>query len=242
VAEKKVGPPTPTTTETPAPKPGPQPTQHSTPWSERKGQEIEHLVEQGYRGVLEGKTGRWSGEREALEKQKVYESAKQAERIQYAELEEDALSRGLARSGLAHRDRRSVALATARRISAGEREIVLAKVVAEFEDKMMALNMAQKALDSRRSYELGKEQISATREATAARTALGYAQIKAQKQIASMQAGRAAAALGLQKEQFEFAKQRYEESKIPLGAELQEVWGTDKIPASVFGAITGYGF
>lgn len=206
--------------------------------SEQKGEDIEGTINTWWRDILSGKKGRYSPERVQMEKQKLWETEKGRESQLLERMNRDAVSRGIARSGLAHRGARQIALETASRISAGEREIKMQQVIAEWEDKMAALQMAQKSLDSRRQYELGKEQIAATREATRARTALGYAQIKAQKEIAGRQAGIAAARLGFDREQFDFAKQRYNESKVPVLPGMENVFGSDKVPASTMNSFT----
>ena len=90
----------------------------------------------------------------------------------------------------------------------GVRQVKMARIAAQFQDKMAGLQMAQSWLDSKRRYELGKEQIQATREAARAQISLGYAGIAAQKEIARLSAGRAGASLGLAREQFEFAKEQ----------------------------------
>lgn len=217
-----------------------KPTPFGVAGSELQGSDIENIVNRSWMDILQGKSGRYSPERVAAEKQELWSTEKGRERQLLERMNRDAIARGVARGGLAHRDTRTIALETASRISAGERQIKMAQIQAEFEDKMAALNMAQKSLDSRRQYELGKEQIAAQREATRAHTALGYAQIAAQKEIARRQAGIAASRLGFDREQFEWSKEKYEESKIPIPAELSSNFGgqTSLTPA-VFDRIFG---
>lgn len=175
--------------------------------SQKEGLDVDSVVQKWFTSILDGSVGSFTKEKEALMVSDITEAANQ-KKIQLKQQEQQrGISRGLFRSGLQLQAERDIDLAMEQEKSQGIRQVKLARLQAEFTDKMSALQLAQSWLDSKRRYELGKEQIQATREATRAQIGLGYAQIAAQKEIAQMQAGRAGAALALDRERFEFSKQ-----------------------------------
>jgi len=177
------------------------------------GDSVEALIEKQFRGILSGEYGSFTAEKEGILLSQLRSEGRAKAAGLRSQADRDAVQRGIYRSDIALKRYREIDLSIEQQISDGENKVRLAKVEAEFNDKMKALDMAQKWLDSRRQYELGKEQIAAQREATAAQTALGYAQIEASKEIAGMQAGAARAGVGLAREQFEFSKYTYEQDR-----------------------------
>lgn len=175
---------------------------------------IEGQIRNQITGLLSGDIGSFTDEKVAILKQKVLQTARSEERRLLKSAQKDLIRRGVYRSGIAHRSHREITMSTQRTVSQAYNEIALKKVEAEYQDKMTALQMGQKWLDGLRQYELGKEQIAATREATAARTALGYAQIAAGERASKRSAGVARASLGFQKEQFAWQKERQQASDI----------------------------
>lgn len=207
------------------------------------GFDIENTIRRGFEDILQGKSSSFPEERFELEMQKLNEDSRATESRLNRELDRDLIRRGIFRSGIAARNQREVKLHVDSELSEAERQLKIEKLKAEFSDRMTALNLAQSWLDSRRRYEIGKEQIAAQREATRAQIALGYAQIAASKENARMSASAARAGLGLQREQFNESVRRYEESKIPIPKEMQPSFGgQSKIPPSTFNAVMGSGF
>jgi hypothetical protein len=156
-------------------------------------------------------------------KQAIYKTEKaRGEQQQQAALQ-DAISRGIARSGLSHRDYRDIMLATAQRISEGEWSIALQQEMTNFQDKMQALTMAQQSLDSRRQYELGKELNQIRREQIEAQYAVGMAQVAATRYSAQMQHGAAMASVRLARDQFAWQQETYNNSLISLNFNGQDI-------------------
>jgi hypothetical protein len=177
------------------------------------GDSVEALIEKQFRGILSGEYGSFTQKKEDILLQQLRSEGRAKAAGLRAQADRDAVQRGIYRSDIALKRYREIDLEIEKQISDGEQKIRLARAEAEFNDKMKALDMAQKWLDSRRQYELGKEQIAAQREATAAQLSLGYAQIAASKEIAAMQAGAARAGVSLAREQFEFQKYAYEQDR-----------------------------
>ncbi len=175
--------------------------------SQTKGLDVDSVVKKWFTGILDGTIGSFTDEKEALLTAELVEAGNRKKTQLQARERTRGISRGLFRSGLQLQAEREIDIGIEQEKSAGIRQVKMARIQAEFTDKMGALGMAQQWLDSRRRYELGKEQIQASREATRAQISLGYAQIAAGKENARLSAGRAGAALGLQREQFEFSKQ-----------------------------------
>ena len=214
----------------------------ASPVDPRAGFDVERTIRNKFESILSGKEGSFTEERLALESQKLSEAAVSRKERLTKELDRDLIRRGVFNSGIGARSQREINLAVEKNKSNALRELKIKKLAADWSDKMNALGMAQKWLDSRRSYEIGKEQIAATRESTRARTALGYAQIAAGKENARTQAGAARAALGLNRERFTEDIRRYEESKIPIPPEMQSNFGGQTaLPPVVFSTVFGAG-
>lgn len=197
------------------------------------GAEVDVQIRERFQGILSGKIKRFGKEAKALKKQQLFSSIMARRGAEERGLESDLLARGVSRGGVMARGRTELRSTALQAYGEGVNQMELEAINAEFDDRNNALNSAQKWLDSRRSYELQKEQIQAQREATAAQISLGYAQIKAGKENARMAAGAARAGLGLAREQFEFSKTRYEESKITLPS-------GDRVPPSTWSTMMGY--
>jgi hypothetical protein len=174
------------------------------------GDSVEALIEKQFRGILSGEFGSFTQKKEDILLAQLRSEGRAKAASLRAQADRDAVQRGLYRSDIALKRYREIDLEIEKQISDGEQKIRLARAEAEFNDKMKALDMAQKWLDSRRQYELGKEQIAAQREATQAQLALGYAQIAANKEIAQMQASAAGAGvraqLQMHREEMDFKK------------------------------------
>jgi hypothetical protein len=178
--------------------------QFSVQESELEGKDIGQQIKEQFQGILSGELGSFTKERADLLKQQLRQDAFARERTAAKSLNADLIRRGVFRSGIAARTMRELKLNTLAEVTRGEREIAIQQLAAEFQDRMAGLQLAQGWLDSLRRYELGKEQIAATREASRAQIALGYAQIAASERNASRQAGVARARLNLDERQFRF--------------------------------------
>ena len=194
----------------------------------RPSSDVESTIRNKFERILSGKEGSFTDARLNLENQKLSEAAVTRKERLTNELDRDLIRRGVFGSGIGARSQREINLSVDKSKSSALRELKIAKLSADWSDKMNALGMAQKWLDSRRNYELGKEQIQATRDATRAQTALGYASIAASKENALIQASAARAGLGLQREAFAEDVRRYEESKVPIPPEVWEDFGGQK--------------
>lgn len=242
MAKQVVGPPNPPKTEQTAIPGSHSKASGNSPVDPRAGFDVERDIRGEFEAILKGEKGSFTNERLSLERQKLKEKATRTEARLNKELDRDLIRRGIFRSGVAARNAREVKLQVASDLSSGERELRLRQLEAEFSDRMQALQMAQTWLDSRRRYELGKEQIAAQREATRAQIALGYAQIRSSERNAKRQAGVASASLGLQRENFNFNVRKYEESKIPIPSELSPSFGgASSVPQNVFNTVFGTG-
>ena len=175
--------------------------------------DIEGKISGQISGLLSGEIGSFTDEKVALLKQQVQQTARSEEKRLMRDSNRDLIRRGIFRSGIAASANRKIGMATQRTVSKAYNEIRMKQIEAEYSDKMQALQMGQKWLDGLRSYEIGKEQIAATREATAARTALGYAGIAAGERNAKRAAGAARASLGLGYAQLELSREKFEHQK-----------------------------
>lgn len=169
-------------------------------------------VETEIRDVLgqlkSGDISSMSKEQADLMKQNLAQSARARGEATIKKLDRDLVRRGIYRSGIAGRNAREVRLRTEADISAGEREIEIKRLTAQFTDKMAWLDKSQTWLRDRHNYELGKEQIAAQREATSASYAVGMASVEAQRYSARLSAGAARANLGFAQERFKWEKQQ----------------------------------
>lgn len=197
------------------------------------GSQIDKTIQEGFTGILSGKKKRFSDEVKQRHKTKLFSSIMSRKDAESRGLDQDLIGRGVARGGVMARGRTELRSQALQTYGEGVNELELQSAMAEFDDRMKALGLAQQWLNSRRQYEIGKEQIAAQREATAAQMSLGYARIKSSERIARMSAGAARAGLQLSRERFEFSKQQYEESKITLPT-------GDRVPPGTFNAMMGY--
>lgn len=180
------------------------------------GGEIDQTIQKRFSGIMSGEISRFTPEIKERKKQNLFSSIMARKDAEQRGLEMDLTARGVSRGGVMARGQTELRSTALQAYGEGINAMELEAAMAEFDDMNMALDKAQKWLDSRRSYELQKEQIQAQREATAAQISLGYAQIEAGKHNARVAAGAARAGLGLRQDQFEFQQQVYEESKIAL--------------------------
>lgn len=176
--------------------------------SQGENLDVDATVRKWFTGILDGSIGSFTKEKEALMIADITEAANRKKAALKQADQARSVGRGLFRSGIALQSEREIDLAMEQEKSSGIRQVKLARLEAEFNDKMQALDLAQKWLDSKRNYELGKERLQAQREATRAQIALGYAQIAASKENARMSAGAARASLALSRERFEFEKEQ----------------------------------
>ena len=167
---------------------------------------VEGLIKAQFEGILSGKYGSFTQEKENTLKAELQNKVRGSATNLKRQADADAIRRGILRSDIAAKKYRDIDTSMEQELSRGINQIKLARIDAEFADKMKALDLAQNWLNGKRQYEIGKEQIAAQREATAAQTALGYAQIAAQKEIAGQQAGVARAGIRLGERQFEFSQ------------------------------------
>lgn len=191
--------------------------------------EIEDKIRNQITGLLSGDIGSFTDEKVQLLKQQIQQTARAEEKRQISASNKDLIRRGIFRSGIAASANRKIGMATQRTITKAYNEVRMKQIEAEYTDKMNALQMGQKWLDSLRQYELGKEQIAATREATAARTSLGYAQIAAGERNAKRAAGAARASLGLAQSKFDWQMKM---DSFYAGMAFDKAGGTGSAPPS----------
>lgn len=201
--------------------------------------ETEQMVEEGIQAALSGESSSMPTELVEEKKQKLATSARERGAGAAEAINRDALSRGLLRSGIATRNVREARLATEAEITRGEREIEIEKMIADHNDKMAALDRAENWLNNLRTYELGKERNQIAREQIAAQLSLGYASIQAQREAAAASRAMAGASLQLGRDELAFRERQWEESKIPIPPEMQDAFGADSVPASVFDTVAG---
>lgn len=109
-----------------------------------------------------------------------------------ARLKEDAAGRGRFRQPFAGREVGELERHMGAEYGAGVRQILQKKAEADYEDRVAALDRAQKWLDSQRQYIIATEQNARERDRLLAEIALGYARIDSELKIAQIQATKGA--------------------------------------------------
>lgn len=197
------------------------------------GGKMDTQIRENVEGILSGKIKRFTPELKERKKQTLFTSIMARKEAERRGLESDISARGVSRGGVMARGQTELRQTALQAYGEGINQMEIEEIMAEFDDRNAALDRAQKWLDSRRSYELQKEQIQAQREATAAQISLGYAQIAAGERNAKRAASAARAGLGLSRDRFAFEKQKYNDSliKLPTG---------QKVPPSTWDRMMGY--
>ncbi len=190
------------------------------PVNVKPSSEVETEIRETLGKLKSGEISSMSKEQSDLMKQNLAQSARSRGESTIKSLNRDLVRRGIYRSGIAGRNMREVRLRVEADISAGEREIEIKRLAAEFTDKMAWLDRSQKWLSDRHAYELGKEQIAAQREATSASYAVGMASVEAQRYSARLSAGAAGARLAFSKEQFKWQQQEAVINRKERGLQL----------------------
>jgi hypothetical protein len=113
------------------------------------------------------------------------------------------------RSGVAARAEKDLRTEGIKAYSKGVRELIMKKMDDEFNDKMKAMDTGINYLNSARNYSLGKERNQIAREQIAAQMAAARLSAQVQREGIRAANGRAAAALGFQREQAAGAEARY---------------------------------
>jgi hypothetical protein len=117
----------------------------------------------------------------------IISDAESGKRASEQGLYADAARRGLLRSAAAGSQVNQATLMAQAQRSQGLKEARIQVKTQQWDDKMGALDRAQKNLDTLRQYELGKEQNAVQREQIGAQMAIASMQVEAQKESMLMQ-------------------------------------------------------
>lgn len=136
----------------------------------------------------------------------AFETTKGQETAALEGADEDAIRRGLGRSGVALANRAAIRGDALKSYASARAQIKREAELKNFEAKMQGLQAAEAWLGQLQQYDLGKEKNSIDRFLGESNIALGYAQVAAQRAAAGAQAGVA-------RSQLEFAREQWEHEK-----------------------------
>lgn len=136
--------------------------------------------------ALNGQFG-WTDEQVARMKGQVFQAAMGRRDAGMESVNDDLVSRGLARSGIGARAAIDLNAGANRDYSAGVTNILIERENRSVELRMRALDAAQEHLNSLREYLIQRESNAIQRQIGLAQIDLGYARIKAEKQMLQMQ-------------------------------------------------------
>lgn len=142
---------------------------------------LDPMMEKVIADILSGKSTRYSPEAVAAMKAQALEAREGNYKTGTDEMNRDLIKRGLFRSGIAAEGAAGLRRSVSATYSKALQSIQAEKAKADFEDRMAALQRAQQFLDSKRSYELGKEKNSIDRDMGESQLALGYARLEAER-------------------------------------------------------------
>lgn len=151
------------------------------------------------KGMLGGETRYTPGVVERM-KGGLLSATRGQEQTNARAIEEDAVRRGMYRSGQTGKRLDEARRAGAQQYTEGVNKIQTDKVNADFTDKLAGMDRAQKYLDSLRDYSLRSDLTAIEREKLAASTALGYANLAMEKERLSSQMELAYSQLGWDRE------------------------------------------
>lgn len=140
-------------------------------------QDMDSLIKQNLQDRLNGQGGPYTPEMMSMLKGKLFDEVQGQIKRGEQNLYSDAARRGIFRSGVTSKAVRDVQNEGIRAYSSGVRDLIIKKMMADYEDKQKAMDLGMKWLDSKRNYELGLE-----------RNAIARDQIKASLAAAAMQA------------------------------------------------------
>lgn len=137
--------------------------------------------------ALNGKFSPYDPSTIAAMKGQVFSAAMGRKAAGEQSVNDDLVSRGLARSGIGTSAHIDLENAANQAYTGGVTQIMIDKAQKEAAIKLQALDAAQKHLDSLRAYIVSRESNANQREIGLAQIQLGYAKIKSEKELLQMQ-------------------------------------------------------
>lgn len=161
------------------------------------GGDVSSMISDYLKGVIQGGQTRYSPDVVDRMKSEAKSAAMGSARAARESTSYDLVRRGMFQSPAGNRPMDEINRRAEASYSGAVNQIQIQKTNADFEDRMGALDRAQRWLDQLRSYTLGLEGLAADREKAQAAIALGYARLDQER--AALQAQ-----MGLQERQFDF--------------------------------------
>jgi hypothetical protein len=179
---------------------------------------LDNQVQEHVQGILSGEKSRWSEDRMNMAKDSLFESTVGQTEAQLKGMNKSLARRGLLRTGIAAKAEKDLRSEGMKAYSQGVRELIMKKMDDEFNDKMKAMDTGINWLNSARNFELGRERNVIAREQIAATLQAAAMQAEVAREGIKAANGRAAAALGFQRQQAAEANARYVLSQAQIGS------------------------
>lgn len=171
------------------------------------GMDYEGIIGDYLKGVLSGKSTRWSPEAVTAAKSEAKSAAEGSARSQREQAQFDLARTGMSESGIANRTYADIGRAAGQQYGHAVTQIIIQKANADFEDKMTALTQMRGFLNEVRAFKLSQASTSLERARIQANLSIAYANIdQAEKQL-QQQWAMFQQQMGLQWSQFDFTKQ-----------------------------------